>query len=491
MPSTIPFNDLPAALRIPGVYIEIDNTLAAQAEQSFMVMVVGQRLAAGTVAQGVPKRITNVGQAEEYWGRGSMIAEMFRMIKAVDQFMETWGIALDEDPAGAAATGKIATPGSATQTGTLAVYIAGRVVRTAVTSTDAGSVVATALAAAINAASPPLPVTAAVNGAIDTQVDLTCRWKGETGNDIDIRLNYYDEKTPTGLAVAITAMSGGAANPDIADAIAGFGQEWWNWIAMPFTDAANLAALEAELDARYGPMTQTGGRAFTAYRGNHAGTGTFGGTRNSPHVTCMGTNIVPDPPYLWAAVNAIAAANPLALDPARPLQTIELTGLKPPKKEDQWTDAERNLLLFDGIATYRATRDGRVVIDRQITTYQTTAAGVNDISYLDIMRPELCERFRYMQRARVALKFPRHKLSNDPTAKFGAGQPIVTNIVIEAELMVVYDEAIELGWCDDREGYKSSLIVEIDTANGRINWKDEPRWVGPAMVFAGLMQFRI
>ena len=29
----LPFNELPASLRIPGVYIEIDNTLAAQAEQ--------------------------------------------------------------------------------------------------------------------------------------------------------------------------------------------------------------------------------------------------------------------------------------------------------------------------------------------------------------------------------------------------------------------------------------------------------------------------
>lgn len=486
----LPFNELPASLRIPGVYIEIDNTLAAQAEQQFKLLVIGQRLAAGTVAQGVPTRITSYGQAEEAFGRGSMLAEQFRLIKDIDQFTESWAIALDEAVAGAAAVGSIAVTGTATQTGTLAVYIAGIRVRTAVTSGDTGAEIATALAAAITA-DTTLPVTAAVNGVITTQVDLTCRWKGETGNGIDLRLNYYSEKTPTGLAVAIVAMADGTSNPDIADAIAAFGQEWYNWIVMPFTDTANLVALEAELDARYGPMQQKGGRAFAAYRGTHSATGTFGGTRNSPHVTCMGTNTAPTPPYLWAAINAMAAANPLALDPARPLQTIWLKGAKAPAIEERWDDAERNLHLYDGIATYKVDQSGRCLIERQITMYQMNDAGVEDISYLDINRPETLEGIRYKQRARVALRYPRHKLSDDPTAAFGAGQPIVTETVIRGELVALYIDLIELGWCEDLEGYKGSIIVEIDTANGRINWKDEPRLVGQARVFAGLLQFRI
>jgi len=482
----LPFNLLPASLRLPGVYIEIDNSLAAQAEMEFKVLVVGQRLAAGTVAQGVPTRITNEAQAEEYFGRGSMLAEQLKAMKAVDRFMETWAIALDDNGAGAFAAGTVTIGGAPTESGTLNLYVAGKRVQTAITAAQTPTQIATALAAAINA-DTSLPVTAA--SAIGV-VTLTARHKGEAGNALDTRLNYYGESTPSGMTATLVALSGGTSNPTIVTAIAAFGQEWWNWIVMPYTDTANLTALEAELDLRWGPMQQKGCRAFAAYRGAHAATASFGGVRNSPHLTVMGTNIVPEPPYIWAAVNAIRAAGALALDPARPLQTLELTGLKAPKIETRWTDGERNLLLFDGIATYRVTSDGRCVIERQITTYQQNSAGISDISYLDINRPETLERVRYEQRARVSLRFPRHKLSSTDE-RFGAGQAIVTEASITAELVSLYQDFIENAWCEDLSGYKASIVVEIDTASGRLSWKDEPRLIGQARTFAGLTQFRI
>lgn len=481
----LPFNQLPANLRLPGVFIEIDNSLAAQAEQQFKVLVIGQRLAAGTVAQAVPTRVTNEAQAELFFGRGSMLAEQLKAMKAVDRFMETWAIALDDNGAGVDATGTITIGGAPTESGTLNTYIAGKRVQTAITAAQTPTQIATALAAAINA-DTSLPVTASPAVGV---VTLTARNAGEAGNGIDVRINYYNESTPAGMTVAIVALSGGTGNPDVATAIAAFGAEWWNWIVMPYTDATNLTALETELDARWGPTQQKGCRAFAAYRGAHAATGSFGSGRNNSHITYMGTNIVPEPPYLWAAVNAMRAAGALALDPARPLQTLELTGLKPPAIETRWTEEERNLLLFDGIATYRATSDGRCVIERQITSYQTDSAGVDDISYLDINRPETLERVRYEQRARVSLRFPRHKLSGTDE-RFGAGQPIVTATSITAELLSLYQDFIERGWCEDLAGYKASIVVEIDTANGRLNWKDEPRLIGQARVFAGLTQFR-
>lgn len=486
----LPFNDMPANLRIPGVFIEFDNSLAAQAEQEFKILVIGQRLTTGTVAEGVPTRVTNEVQADEYFGRGSMLAEMLRAMKAKDRFMETWAIALDDNAAGVAAAGAVVFGGSPTEAGTLNAYIAGKRVQTGISAAQASTAIATAFAAAVTA-DTSLPVTAAVDGVNQSKVNLTARHKGEAGNDIDIRLNYYGEATPKGMTATITAMTGGTGNPDVADAIAGFGDAWWNWIVMPYTDTANMVVLETELTLRWGPTRQKGCRAFASYRGNHSATGTFGSGRNSPHVTCMGTNMAPQSPYIWAAVNAIAAANPLALDPARPLNTIELTGLMPPAVADRWDDDERNLLLWDGISTYKVTSDGRCLIELQITMYQLNASGLPDVSYLFINRPETLERIRFEQRARVAARFPRHKVSNDVNARFGAGQPIVTKTVIEAELIALYQVFIERGWCEDLEGYKKSLLTEIDTANGRVNWKDEPRLIGPANVFAGLVQFRI
>lgn len=481
----IPFNEIPASLRLPGVYIEFDNRLAGNAEIAFKVLFIGQRLAAGTVNAEIPTRVTSVAAAEEYFGRGSMLAEMLKRAKAVDSFMDTWAIALDDDGAGVAATGTLAVTGSPTENGTLYHYVAGTQVRVGVTSGQTAAQVATAIAAAINA-DTTLPVTAAADAA---DVTLTARNAGECGNTIDVRLNYFGEQTPKGIAIAITAMAGGSGNPDVADAIAAFGAEWWNWIVMPYTDATNLTALETELNDRWGPMRQIGARAFTAFRGNHAAAATFGDSRNSPHVSCMATNIAPEPPYLWAAVNAMAAARLLALDPARPVQRVALTGIKPPSLADRWTDSERNLLLFDGVSTYTVGSDGTVYIERQITMYQENTAALPDDSYLNIETPETLERIRFEQRARIAQKFPRFKLS-DTNETFGAGQPVMTESLMRAELLDLYRLFIERGWCQDYESYAESLIVEIDTADSRVNVLDSPRLIGQYRTHAQQVQFR-
>ena len=486
MPGSISFNTIPAALRLPGVYIEFDNSLAGNAAIAFKVLVVGQRLAIGTVQEGVPTRVNSDAQAEEYFGRGSMLAEMLKKAKAVDPFMDTWAIALDDDVAGAAATGTITITGAATGSGALTLYIAGTKVPVAVTTGDDATAVATAVAAAITA-DTTLPVTAISALGV---VTVTARHKGETGNDIDLRMNYYGEKTPAGIAVAFVAMAAGATNPDMATVVAGMGPEWYNWIVSPFTDATNMLALEAELDARWGPMQQIGGRAFTAFRGSHAAAITHGDGRNNPHVTCMGTNTAPQPPYIWAAVNAMVAAGKLANDPARPLQTLKLPGIMAPAIELRWTDAERNLLLFDGISTYTVGSDGAIYIERQITMYQENGAGLPDDSYLDINTPETLERIRFEIRALFGLKYPRHKLAEDD-ARIGAGQPVMQPKLAKAELLALYRTQEEKGWVQDYEGYKAALIILINAGNPtRLDIQDSPKLVGQLRTIAAQTQFR-
>ena len=55
-----------------------------------------------------------------------------------------------------------------------------------------------------DAAGAMAEVFAAKLGADAKKIVLTCRWKGETGNDIDLRFGYYeDERPPVGFAAAI------------------------------------------------------------------------------------------------------------------------------------------------------------------------------------------------------------------------------------------------------------------------------------------------
>ncbi|MEJ1402576.1 MAG: phage tail sheath subtilisin-like domain-containing protein [Candidatus Sedimenticola sp. (ex Thyasira tokunagai)] len=485
---TISMNSIPSNARVPLVYIEFDNSRAVMGTPGIehKILVIGQRLATGAVAEGVPTRITSADQAEQAFGRGSMLAEMFAGLKQANRYTESWAIALDEDGAGNAATGTLTITGPATASGTLNLYIGGKRIRVGITSGDDSNTIAAAINAAVNA-DTSLPVTASVVAGV---VTLTSRWKGETGNDIDLRLNYYQgESTPAGVAMAIVGMSGGSANPDIATAIAAMGDEWWNSIICPYTDAANLTALETELADRWGPTRMIDGIAYSAFKGTHAETGTFGNTRNSNLLSVMGVGASPTPPWIWASVNAAVAASSLSIDPARPLQTLPLTGILPPVVEDRWTMEERNLILYDGIASYTVDSGGRVLIERQITTYQENAYGVADPSYLDVTTPATLSYLRYATRARITQKFPRHKLADDGT-RFGRGQAIVTPSVIRAELLALFRELEEKGLVENFDQYKTDLLVERNADDrNRIDVLSSPDLVNQFRVFANQIQF--
>lgn len=486
----ISFNQIPQNLRTPGFFIEFDNSLAGATSQNFQAVMFGQRLATGTKAQGSLSRVNNPNQAREYFGQGSMLAEMAIAYLLANPTVELWCIPLDENAAGNAATGGIGITGTATAAGTLNVMINGENVQVGVAKNATGDVIAAALAAAINA-NKDLNVIASVNATTDTLVDITCKWKGETGNDIPVVLNYYedDQQTPAGLTVTLTQLSGGTANPSIATAITSLGDELFNWYGMPYDDAANLALLKQELDRRFGAMVQKGGRAFGAYRGTHSAVATFGNSLNSEHISFMATNLTPQAPFVWAAINMAVAASSLAIDPARPLQTLILRGALPAKREQLWDQQERNQLLFDGISTHKVDRDGTVRIDRQITTYQENQAGLPDASYLDVNTPETLDRIRFQQRARLSQQYPRHKLAQDSLPLI-PGQAIVRPKDLRATLLDEYRAMMEKGWVEDFEGYAETLIVEIDASDpNRANVNDQPNLVNQFRVHAQKSQF--
>lgn len=487
----ISFNQIPDNLRVPLVYIEFDNSNAVLGtpDIEYKLLVLGQMLAAGTADEAAPVRVLSADHAVSLFGNGSMLAEMFDAIKGADKYLETWAIPLSDDDAGVAATGTITITGSATAAGTLNCYIGGRRVRASVAALDTAAEVATALAAAINAysAAPGLAVTASADAGV---VTLTARHKGESGNDIDIRLNYYTGETlPAGLSVTLDVMANGAANPDVADAIDVMGDEWWNGLVMPWTDGANMTALESELEDRWGPMSMQDGIAYTALRETHTGAATWSSTRNNHLDSCMPADGSPTSPWVWAAVYATVACGSLSIDPARPLQTLVLTGVLAPAKEDRWTKEERNLLLYDGLSTFTVGSDGTVRIERAVTTYQTNAYGLPDPSYLDVTTPATLSYIRYATRSRITQKFPRHKLADDGT-RFGPGQAIVTPSIIRSELLALFRELEERGLVENFEQYKQDLLVERNADDrNRLDVLSPPDIVNQLRVFAEQIQF--
>jgi phage tail sheath gpL-like len=486
---TISFDQIPAAIRTPGTYIEINNSgavggLPGQAQR---ILVLGQRLTAGSVAAGVPKLVTSVQDAEAFWGRGSLLHGMFAALKAANRFTESWGVALDDDAGGVQATGKLSVTGPATAAGTLFLYVGGVRITVAVASGDTATEVAAAVVAAVNARTD-LPVTAAVNGVNDYEADITARHKGETGNSIDLRFNFQQgEALPAGIGVTVTPMANGTSNPDIGPAVAAIGDDPYETIIFPYTDATSLTALETELDRRWEPLVQREGHAFAAASGTVGALTTMGNSRNNPHVTIMAAGKSPTPPWVWAAVvGGIDAREP---DPARPRQTLTLPGLLAPAEADRHTQSERNTLLFDGIATHLVAPGGTVAIERLVTTYQLNTLGVADASYLDVTTLRTIAALRQSVRTRIALKYPRHKLADDGTAA-GPGQAIVTPATIRHELIALFGDWENAGWVEGRAQFITDLVVERDQSDAnRLNAVIPPDIVNGFRVFAAQIKF--
>lgn len=467
----ISFNEIPTTIRVPFVYVEFDNSRAVQgpALMPYRNLVIGQRLAAGTVAELTPTRVTSAAQAKTYFGAGSMLAHMLERQLQNNNVTETWAVALDDEVAGVAATGTILV-GGAVSAGTIYLYIGGRRITVGVAAGDALADVASNIAAAITAATD-LPITAVVNGVTAEQVDLTARHKGEAGNDIDVRHSYYDgESLPSGLTLTITALANGTANPDITSIWAAIGDEHYNVITMPYTDAANLTALETELADRWGPLRMIEGMAFCAATGTHSELGTLGDSRNSPHVSIMNAAGSPTPTYEWAAAVAGIASYHGNIDPARPFQTLTLKGVLPPRQEDRFTLQENNLLLFDGISTHLVDAGGVVHIQRLITTYKTNAQGAEDVSYLDVNTPMTLAYLRYDFRNYILRKYPRHKLADDGT-RYGRGQAVITPKVGKAEAVARFRIWEDLGLVENIDQFKTDLICERNEFdNNRLDW---------------------
>lgn len=490
----ISFNTIPASFRTPGQHIEFDASRALSGLPAIenRVLLIGQKLAAGTAAALTIAPVGSASQAMALFGRGSQLARMAAAYFLADGFSEVHAIALDDAGGATKATGTLTLTGPATAAGTAALWIAGERIPVGVASGDTAAAIATSVVAAITAR-PDLPVTAAVGGAPNQHVvTLTARNGGTNGNDIDLRHSHAaGEALPAGVGLVIAAMAGGATDPVLGPVWPVLGDNHYRTIVLGQTDATTLASAVNELNDRAGSARMLESIGYGARRGTQGQLAAFGAALNSELVSVLGIGSSPTCPCQAAAIYAAACGYYSAIDPARPLQTLELKGLIAPKVEVRFTRAQRELLLRDGISTFTVTQAGTCLIERAITTYQVDAFGLADASFLDLETPLTLFYLRASLRARIAQKFPRHKLANDGT-RYAAGQAIVTPSTIRAELLALAREWEEAGLVENLDRYKADLIVERDASDpNRINALVPPDIVNQFRAFAAKVQFRL
>ncbi|MFC4168441.1 phage tail sheath subtilisin-like domain-containing protein [Teichococcus aestuarii] len=457
------FRDIPAALRVPLFFAELDNSQGNTGSEAQRTLVIGQMTAAGTLPAGLPVIDQGAEWRRGAAGAGSELARMAAAYRRRDSFGELHLLPLADAGAGVAATGSVAFTTAATAAGTLNLYVGGERVQMLVVPSQTPAQLATALAAAITA-QPDLPVTAA---AATSTVTLTAKNKGLNGNQLPLMLNYRGaaggEATPAGLGVTLTQMTGGTTNPALDAALANLGDRTFDFIVCPFTDSASLASIRAFLAARWAWDRMLYGHAFAATAGTLGDATTFGLAQNDPHLTVMPAHDSPTPPAIWAANLVGALAVSLRADPGLPLHGLPLDVLPPPA-EKRFTIGERNVLLFDGMSTHTVADDGTVTTETIITTYQRNAAGVADDSQLYVERMFVVMAVIRDLRAFVTTTFGRMKLADDGTGA-RPGSRIVTPSIIRDALLGRYRFLERQGLVQDYEAFAAALDVQRNASN--------------------------
>ena len=486
------FNNIPSDIRVPLFYAEVDNSQANSATSTMPRLIVAQVNDDSTADEvGKLTLVSSLGLAVSIGGSGSMLAQMYETWRRIDPAGEVW--CLPVKGTGTKASGTVKITGAATESGLLDLYVGGVRVRAVVSSGAALAEVAKSLAAAVNAASLPVIATSA-----EGVVTLTCKWSGESGNDITLQLNRLGrnngESTPAGLTVELSAMAKGAGSPEVGGLLASLGDKPFEFICSPWTDTTSLNAWQefmGDTAGRWSWAKQLYGHLYAAKRGTVGQLVAFGVTRNDQHATIHGFEPgCPDPFWRVAAAYAARTAVFISADAARPTQTGELTGIAPAPAGERFTLTERQSLLTHGIAT-ASFSGGAQRIERGITTYQRNAYDQPDDSYLD---SESLHQSAYVisyLKSVIISKYGRHKLANDGT-RFGAGQAIVTPTVIRAEMIASYYALERLGIVENADAFAQFLIVERSATNpNRLDVLFPPDLVNQLRVFALQYQFRL
>jgi phage tail sheath gpL-like len=490
----ISFNRIPANIKMPLYWVEVDPSKAGLPVNVLPALLVGIKLNAGTAPANVPIAVASQAQADAFFGQGSHLSNMFKAYFKNNWFGQVYGLPVAEGSTAAAGTITVNT--AATQAGTIDLYIAGQNVPAAVSAGDAVGTIASSINAAINA-NKDLPVTSSVSGAV---VTLTARFKGTAGNDIKMSDSYYGtvggEQLPVGVTLTYIQLTGGAGVPTFTTAIANLGEMALEYVALPFTDSTSLLAWETEFGfsdtGRWGWVRQHFGHLFSGKRDTYANLLTFGATRNSAQLSVMGIEVgSPTPDYEWVSAYTGKAARALTNDPARPLQSLHLEGVLPAPGQSRFLLSELNALALGGIATQHTYQDGIPVIMRETTTATLNLYGAPDDAYELVTTLATLARLLRNQRQAITSKFPRHKIADDGT-RFGAGQAIVTPKIIKAELVSQYRIDEFNGLVENAQAFKNNLIVERDPNDpNRVNVLYPPDLVNQLRVFAVLAQFRL
>lgn len=482
---------IPTNIKVPLFYAQMDASGNATTAGWNPALIIGQPLT-GTGSANTLYQVSTAAEVEALFGKGSMIHRQAIAYFAQDKLGEVYVYAV-ADPTGDKATGKITLTGTATASGILHLGIAGQHLGIGVsvgdTADDIGALIAAALP--LHASTPTdYPVSAGNTSGV---VTLTAKHKGhDAGNFLKLEVSPLGvagrQTVPAGLTCVVTSTMGkapmtpGSGDPDLSDLSTNISTSDFDMFVPGFVN--DLSDLQTELSdatGRWGYERQQYGHAVSAYVATSSEETTFASGVDDQHLTVVGFEgndasfdpKVANPPYELSAAFAGQCFKSLRIDPAQPCQTLAFANsldgkvkFRAPAQADRWSMAVRNSLLTDGIATVNYSKDGKIKIEREVTTSKTDA--FEDLTVLFTSMKWLRE-----LRAAIEGSFGRSKLN------------ALTLKAIKACVVAKFAELEALEITQDTEGFADSLVVQVnDEDPNRIDVLAAPQYVSQLRVVA-------
>lgn len=490
---SVMFQNVPGSGLIAPIFA-FEVTSGGLYESLSRLLLIGHKTVAGTLADNVPTICTSLEEATQLAGSGSMLREMFRIARANAPAQEIWIMAAPAT--GVAATWTVTVVSVPAAGGVGTIQIGGETITVTAAAGDTVTTVAAALVSAINGyfnalTGAQLQVTATNTAGV---VTVTARHAG-------LVLADYDIFVPTtvagnifaGAAMTVANGTAGTGSPDLTAALAALGDTAFDWIVSPFSDATNIGrytTLMSDVSGRWAWSRQAFGHIFTVATDTTANLTTLGLGLNDRHLTIIprfasGGNFRPG--YLWAAAIAARIAPWLSDDStgnaARNQTNLVIEGLTAPRDPTRWPIyATRNALLASGISTWSVTSDGRVAVDKIITTSRLGAAGQPDVTFRDIQTIAITMHVVRILRFYALNEHGQKAIADENPDDIGA---ISTPADIRATLIHAYEDCRRRGLVEDVAWFASNVVVERAVGQpNRVNVLAPVDVVNPLDVFA-------
>ncbi|MDF7676360.1 phage tail sheath C-terminal domain-containing protein [Neisseriaceae bacterium ESL0693] len=445
MTEQISFDTISAAIRVPGRYIEFNTRNAVRGlpnNPQKMLLIAPQTDAAKQPAL-TPVQLFSDVDAAELFGAGSWAHRCVTQAFTNNPYLDLTVIGIADDlNTSARARGGIVLDGVASSTGLLTFTIGTEHYQLSVST---GATVADLASRAVDlinhSGNSQVIATATSNG-----IELIAVNAGEIGNEINITVNC----TAADVVVSAKDMAEGAGNVDIQAALDVVAGKRYHVICSVFNDEANAKLLAEHVDRVSDATEKRGTIGVLGCNGTLDDAKAIAAKLNNGRITLAWyKNAFEASALIVAGYAAVIAGEE---DPARPLNTLEIKGLSITPDADWPMWAEFNNALYSGVTPLQIVSN-KVQIMRAVSTYTTNATGTDDPALLDITTIRTLDYVRDAVDQRIALRFPREKLSDKTPAR------------VRSEILDVLNQCEQAEILEEVMANKDKLIVQRNASD--------------------------